>query len=50
MASLLERSGHDVELVLEPGAHDWRYWRTSAVETLAWHARQFPPPPRPDDP
>jgi S-formylglutathione hydrolase FrmB len=44
MATLLERSGWTVTLVLEPGAHDWDYWRTSAVETIAWHARQFPPP------
>lgn len=47
MASLLERSGHDVELILEPGAHDWAYWKTSAAETIAWHARRFAPAQRP---
>lgn len=41
MAILLEHTGHDVELVLEPGTHDWSYWRSSAVETIAWHLRQF---------
>lgn len=40
-AGLLERSGWPVEVVLEPGAHDWRYWRRSAVEVLLWHARRF---------
>lgn len=44
LAARLERSGWRVTLHLEPGAHDWAYWRTSAVETLAWHAHQFPPP------
>lgn len=43
MAALLERSGWQVTLHLEPGAHDWDYWRTSAVETIAWHVRRFQP-------
>lgn len=43
-AALLETSGWSVTLVLEPGAHDWNYWKGSAVETIAWHARQFAAP------
>jgi len=40
-AELARRNGFEVELVLEPGAHDWNYWKSSAVETLAWHGARF---------
>jgi len=49
LAARLERSGWQVTLHLEPGAHDWVYWRTSAVETLTWHAHQFQKAPPPSD-
>lgn len=48
-ADLLETSGWSVTLVLEPGAHDWKYWKVSAVETIAWHARRFAAPPAPSN-
>lgn len=31
----------DSTLVLEPGDHEWSYWRKSAVEVIAWHAARF---------
>ncbi len=48
VAARLERSGWSVTLELEPGTHDWSYWRASAVKTFAWHLRQFSPMPPPD--
>jgi S-formylglutathione hydrolase FrmB len=39
-------AGLEAELVLEPGGHNWRYWRTSAVDFLDWHARRFASPER----
>lgn len=41
LAGVLEASGWPVEVVLEPGDHDWDYWRRSAVELLLWHAHTF---------
>jgi S-formylglutathione hydrolase FrmB len=38
-------AGLEAELVLEPGGHNWRYWRNRAVEFLDWHARRFSGPP-----
>lgn len=34
-------AGLEVELVLEPGGHDWGYWRTSAVRALLAQAAAF---------
>jgi S-formylglutathione hydrolase FrmB len=34
----------DSTLVLEPGDHEWSYWRQSAVEVIAWHAARFAAP------
>jgi S-formylglutathione hydrolase FrmB len=31
----------DSTLVVEPGDHEWSYWRKSAVEVIAWHAARF---------
>jgi putative tributyrin esterase len=31
--------GVDVELVLEPGRHDWTYWSRTADEVVAWAVR-----------
>jgi len=33
-------------VVLEPGTHDWRYWRTAMIDILAWHAARFEYDPR----
>ena len=38
-AAAARARGFPVELVLEDGRHDWSYWRRSAVEVIAWHAR-----------
>ena len=27
--------------VLEPGVHDWTYWRGALIPMVRWHARQF---------
>lgn len=27
--------------VLEPGVHDWSYWRHALIPMVRWHARQF---------
>ncbi len=27
--------------VLEPGVHDWTYWRRALLPIVRWHARQF---------
>jgi hypothetical protein len=32
-------NGVAVELVLEPGGHDWEYWSRTAGETVAWALR-----------
>ena len=35
-AMVARDNGVDVELVLEPGRHDWSYWRRSAEDVVAW--------------
>lgn len=35
-ATVARDNGVAVELVLEPGSHDWRYWRRTAEEVVAW--------------
>jgi S-formylglutathione hydrolase FrmB len=37
----LEDAGFESRLVLEAGGHNWRYWRQSAVELVAWHGERF---------
>jgi S-formylglutathione hydrolase FrmB len=27
--------------VLEPGGHDWNYWRRALVAIAEWHAKRF---------
>jgi len=41
LAAELAASGWPVELKLEPGDHDWGYWRRAAAELLLWHASAF---------
>jgi len=41
LAALLETSGWPVERRIEPGGHDWSYWRRSAPDQLVWHAAAF---------
>lgn len=38
-AMVARDNGVDVELVLEPGRHDWSYWRRSSEEVIAWAVR-----------
>lgn len=40
-AALAGELGVPVTLELEPGVHDWDYWRESAVELLVDHARRL---------
>ena len=35
-AMVARDNGVDVELVLEPGTHDWRYWREAAEDVVVW--------------
>ena len=39
--SNLNEHGVDATVVLEPGRHDWAYWRRGLVEIAEWHGRQF---------
>ena len=43
---LLNEHGVPTTVVVEPGTHDWRYWRTSMLDILAWHAARFEYDPR----
>ena len=43
---LLNERGVPTTVVLEPGTHDWRYWRTAMIDILAWHAARFEYDPR----
>lgn len=38
-AMVARDNGVEVELVLEPGGHDWDYWSRSAGEVVAWALR-----------
>jgi S-formylglutathione hydrolase FrmB len=38
---LLNARGVPTTVVLEPGAHDWTYWRGAMMDILAWHAARF---------
>jgi S-formylglutathione hydrolase FrmB len=37
---LCER-GLPTTVVIEPGGHDWGYWRQALISIAEWHARQF---------
>ncbi|HKD20111.1 MAG TPA: alpha/beta hydrolase family protein [Thermoanaerobaculia bacterium] len=38
---LLNERGVPTTVVLEPGGHDWSYWRPAMQELLDWHAARF---------
>jgi putative tributyrin esterase len=38
-ATVARDNGVEVDLVLEPGTHDWRYWGRTTEEVLAWTVR-----------
>jgi S-formylglutathione hydrolase FrmB len=38
---LMNERGVPTTIVLEPGTHDWSYWRRAMVDILAWHAERF---------
>jgi S-formylglutathione hydrolase FrmB len=40
-AALLTEHGVPASLVLEPGGHDWAYWRRAMMPLLRWHGRMF---------
>jgi S-formylglutathione hydrolase FrmB len=37
----LNEHGIPTDVVLEPGGHDWDYWRRALVAICAWHAKRF---------
>ena len=39
--SFLNQHGVATTVVLEPGRHDWSYWRTAMISIAEWHGRQF---------
>lgn len=39
--SYMNERGIPTEVVLEPGDHDWRYWRRALVAIAEWHAKRF---------
>ena len=39
--ALLNEHGVPTEVVLEPGGHDWDYWRRALVSIAGWHAGRF---------
>ena len=40
-AELLNRHGIRAVARVEPGIHDWPYWRVSFLEICRWHAQRF---------
>lgn len=38
---LLNERGVPTTIVLEPGGHDWAYWRGAMRSVLAWHGMRF---------
>ncbi len=40
--SYMNEHGVPTEIVLEPGGHDWQYWRRALVAICEWHAKRFP--------
>ena len=43
---LLNERGVPTTVILEPGTHDWSYWKTAMRDILAWHAARFQYDPR----
>jgi S-formylglutathione hydrolase FrmB len=39
--NLLNEHGVPTTILLEPGGHDWSYWRPAMREILDWHAARF---------
>ena len=39
--SFLTEHGLPASVVLEPGGHDWSYWRRAILPLLQWHGRLF---------
>lgn len=39
--NLLNEHGVPTTIILEPGGHDWDYWKRAMQDILAWHGRQF---------
>jgi S-formylglutathione hydrolase FrmB len=37
----MNEHGIPTEVVLEPGDHDWNYWRRGLVAIAEWHAKRF---------
>jgi S-formylglutathione hydrolase FrmB len=37
----MNEHGIPTEIVLEPGGHDWAYWRRALVAIAEWHAKRF---------
>ncbi len=38
---LLNDAGVPTTVVLEPGRHDWSYWKHAMLDILAWHGARF---------
>ena len=43
---LLNERGVPTTVVLEPGGHDWDYWKAGMMDILAWHGARFEYDPR----
>jgi S-formylglutathione hydrolase FrmB len=39
--SFLTERGVPASVVLEPGGHDWSYWRRAILTLVQWHGQQF---------
>ncbi len=39
--SYMNEHGIPTEVVLEPGGHEWSYWRRGLVAICEWHAKKF---------
>jgi S-formylglutathione hydrolase FrmB len=39
--TLMNEHGIPAEIVLEPGGHDWKYWRRALIAVAEWHAKRF---------
>ena len=38
---LLNERGVPTTVILEPGGHDWDYWKHAMLDILAWHGARF---------
>jgi len=43
----MNEHGIPTEVVLEPGGHDWAYWRRALIAVCEWHAKKFSYDPAP---